>query len=174
MNNSFQTLVAEVKPKVVDWQTLAALQLRWKQQKRVVVWTNGCFDLLHVGHIRNLQAARQLGDLLVVGLNSDESVRQLKGPTRPIMPEQERAEMLAALACVDYVVIFNENTPEAALARLRPDIHCKGADYAPPNGKPIPEASVVESYGGRIAFIPLVPGSSTTDLFRRIKALDET
>ena len=169
MNNSFQTLVAEVKPKVVDWQTLAALQLRWKQQKRVVVWTNGCFDLLHVGHIRNLLAARQLGDLLVVGLNSDESVRQLKGPTRPIMPEQERAEMLAALACVDYVVIFNENTPEAALARLKPDIHCKGADYSPPNGKPIPEASVVESYGGRIAFIPLVLGSSTTDLFRRIK-----
>ena len=110
-----------------------------------------------------------MGDLLVVGLNSDDSVRRIKGPARPIIPERERAEMLAALACVDYVVIFNESTPEVSLARLKPDIHCKGADYAPPNGKPIPEAPLVVSYGGRIAFIPLIQGVSTTDLVRRIQ-----
>ena len=152
--------------KLLDWNTLLALRKRWQTEGEIVVWTNGCFDLLHVGHIRNLQAARQLGDLLVVGLNSDDSVRRIKGPARPIVPERERAEMLAALACVDYVVIFNESTPETSLARLKPDIHCKGADYAPPNGKPIPEAPLVESYGGRIAFIPLIQGTSTTDLVR--------
>ena len=171
MNNSLQTPVTEGKSKVVGWKTLETLRLRWKRQKKTVVWTNGCFDLLHVGHIRNLQAARRLGDVLVVGLNSDASVRLIKGPMRPIMPEQERAEMVVSLACVDYVVIFGEDTPEASLALLKPDIHCKGADYAPPNGKPIPEASLVESYGGCIVFIPLIPGTSTTDLIRRIKAL---
>lgn len=136
-----------------------------------MVWTNGCFDLLHVGHTRNLQAAKQMGDILVVGLNSDASVRRLKGPTRPIIPQHERAEILSALECVDYVFIYNENTPEASLAFFKPDIHCKGADYAPPNGKPIPEAQVVESYGGRIAFTPLVSGASTTGLIRRIREI---
>jgi len=156
--------------KIVDWETLDGLRSRWGQQNRVVVWTNGCFDLLHVGHVRNLEAARQLGDLLVVGLNSDASVQRIKGPARPIMPEQERAEVLAALTCVDYVVVFNEDTPEIALLRLKPDVHCKGMDYAPPDGKPIPEAELVESYGGRIAFVPLSQGISTTDLIQRIQA----
>lgn len=155
--------------KILNRHTLSVLRQQWKQQGKIVVWTNGCFDLLHVGHIRNLQSARCLGDLLIVGLNSDDSVRRIKGPARPILPERERAEMLAALTCVDYVVIFDESTPEDSLACLKPDIHCKGADYAPPNGKPIPEASLVESYGGRIAFIPLVPDISTTDLVRRIQ-----
>lgn len=132
-----------------------------------VVWTNGCFDLLHVGHIRSLQAARALGDLLVVGLNSDDSIRQLKGDDRPIMPVSERAEILSALQCVDYIIVFDELTPEAPIARLKPDIYCKGADYAPPTGKPIPEATIVEAYGGRIAFVPLVPSTSTSDLIRR-------
>jgi len=171
MSDIIQTSNIVPPSKVVDWETLITLRICWKQQRRVVVWTNGCFDLLHVGHIRNLQTARQLGDLLVVGLNSDESVRRIKGPTRPIMPEQERAEMLAALQCVDYVVVFNENTPETSLTRLQPDIHCKGADYAPPHGKPIPEAVIVESYGGKIAYIPLIPGTSTTDLIQRIQNL---
>jgi len=169
MNFSVQKPGAIAPSKLVDWQTLAALRLKWKQQKLVVVWTNGCFDLLHVGHIRNLQAARCQGDLLIVGLNSDDSVRQIKGHSRPIISERERAEILSALVCVDYVVIFNESTPEASLARLKPDIHCKGADYAPPNGKPIPEAPLVESYGGRIVFIPLIQGVSTTELVRRIQ-----
>jgi rfaE bifunctional protein nucleotidyltransferase chain/domain len=105
----------------------------------------------------------------VVGLNSDASVRQLKGPTRPILPTAERAELLAALECVDAVIVFEELLPTAAIGRLQPDVHCKGADYAPPYGKLIPEAAVVESYGGRIVFLPLLPGISTSDLVERIQ-----
>ncbi len=157
--------------RVVDWDTLLALRRRYRAEGRTVVWTNGCFDLLHVGHVRNLRAASALGDVLVVGVNSDDSVRRLKGPDRPVVPAAERAEVVAALEGVGHVVIFDELTPEAALERLRPDVHCKGADYAPPHGKPIPEARVVAAYGGRIEFLPLVPAVSTTDLVRRIRAL---
>jgi rfaE bifunctional protein nucleotidyltransferase chain/domain len=106
--------------------------------------------------------------VLVVGVNSDASVRRLKGPNRPVVPASERLEVLAALGCVDRVIQFEEDTPVEAIARLQPDIHCKGADYAPPNGKPIPEAAVVAGYGGRIAFLPLVPGTSTSELIARI------
>jgi rfaE bifunctional protein nucleotidyltransferase chain/domain len=157
-------------PKSAHWNDLLTQRRRWREQGRTVVWTNGCFDLLHVGHVRNLQAARQLGDVLVVGLNSDDSVRRLKGPDRPIVPAVERAEILAALSCVNWVMIFDELTPEVALSRLQPDIHCKGADYAPPHGKPIPEAAVVAAYGGRIEFLPLLPDLSTTDLIKKIRA----
>jgi rfaE bifunctional protein nucleotidyltransferase chain/domain len=156
-------------PKVVDWALLLDLRKQARLQGKTVVWTNGCFDLLHVGHVRSLQAARSLGDVLVVGVNSDDSVRQLKGPSRPIVPVEERVEILSALACVDYVVIFGELTPETALSRLEPDVHCKGADYAPPRGKPIPEARTVESYGGRIEFLPWFAPTSTSDLVRRIQ-----
>lgn len=154
--------------KAVSWDALLQWRARARQEKKTVVWTNGCFDLLHVGHVRNLQAARGRGDVLVVGVNSDASVRRLKGPGRPLVPAAQRVEVLAALECVDYVVIFDELTPVAAIARLQPDVHCKGADYAPPNGKPIPEAPVVAAYGGRIEFLPLVPYLSTSDLVRRI------
>jgi rfaE bifunctional protein nucleotidyltransferase chain/domain len=162
------SLPAPRSPKVADWVALLAWRQRCRAEGRTVVWTNGCFDLLHVGHVRSLQAARALGDALVVGVNSDESVRRLKGPRRPIVPAAERVEVLAALECVDRVVVFEELTPEAALARLQPDVHSKGADYAPPHGKPIPEARVVSAYGGRIEFLPLLPAVSTTDLVRRI------
>jgi len=154
--------------KWMNWEALLLARARHWAEGKKLVWTNGCFDLVHVGHIRSLQAARACGDVLVVGLNSDASVRRLKGPTRPILPEAERAEILAALECVDYVVLFDEDTPAAALERLQPDVHCKGADYSPPNGKPIPEAAVVQGYGGHIEFLPLVPLVSTTDLVRRI------
>jgi len=140
---------------------------------KVVVWTNGCFDLLHAGHARSLQAARSLGDVLVVGVNSDASVRRFKGSTRPLIRASERSELIAALACVTHVVVFEEDTPEACIRLLRPDVHCKGADYAPPHGKPVPEAALVESYGGRVAFLPLVEGLSTTELIRRIQALPD-
>jgi rfaE bifunctional protein nucleotidyltransferase chain/domain len=153
-------------PALLDWRAAA------RREGRVVVWTNGCFDLLHVGHVRNLQGARALGDALVVGVNDDASVRRLKGLGRPIVPAVERAEVLAALECVDAVVLFGEDTPVAALDRLRPDIHCKGADYAPLHGKPIPEAVVVEAYGGRIAFLPLVEGRSTSELAKAIAAVE--
>jgi rfaE bifunctional protein nucleotidyltransferase chain/domain len=159
-----------INPKVVAWDELMRLRERWQQQGKTVVWTNGCFDLLHVGHARNLQAASRLGDVLVVGLNSDDSVRRLKGSGRPIVPAGERAELLAALECVDAVVVFDELTPEVSLARLQPEVHCKGEDYAPPHGKAFPEGPVVESYGGRIAFLPLVPSISTTALMERIHA----
>lgn len=156
-------------PKVKEWDALLDLRARYRTEGRTVVWTNGCFDLVHVGHVRSLQAARSLGDVLVVGVNSDASVRRLKGPGRPLVPEWARVELLAAFQCVDHILVFDEATPEAALARLRPDIHCKGEDYAPGRGKPVPEAALVESYGGRVRFLPLYPFFSTSDLLRRIR-----
>jgi rfaE bifunctional protein nucleotidyltransferase chain/domain len=156
--------------KVLGLEQVLPLRARWRQEGRTVVWTNGCFDLLHVGHVRSLQEARGLGDVLVVGVNSDRSVRSLKGPGRPLVPGPERAEVLAALACVDAVIVFDELTPEATLARLKPDVCCKGADYAPPHGKPVPEAALVESYGGRVVFLSFSPGISTTELARRAAA----
>jgi rfaE bifunctional protein nucleotidyltransferase chain/domain len=159
----------ESVPKLVDWPMLLQLRERWRREGRQVVWTNGCFDLLHVGHLRSLRAARALGDVLVVGLNSDASVRRLKGPGRPILQAEERAELLAALECVDHVAVFAEDTPETVLARLQPDVHCKGADYAPPHGKHAPEANVVAAYGGRVEFLPLVPGTSTSTIIERIR-----
>ena len=156
-------------PKVLDWDTLLDLREQWRRDGHTVVWTNGCFDLLHVGHVRSLEEARAFGDVLVVGVNGDEAVTGLKGPGRPVLPAAERAEILAALEAVDNVVVFDEPTPEAALERLRPDVHAKGEDYAPPNGKPIPELDLVQSYGGEVRFMPLVPGSSTTDIVSRIR-----
>jgi len=131
------------------------------------VWTNGCFDLLHAGHVRSFRDAKALGDILIVGLNSDASVRAIKGELRPVVCEEDRAETVAALEAVDYVTIFNESDPVAVLSKLRPDIHCKGEDYA--NGKrAIPEQPVVEGYGGEIRFLPLYEGRSTSDLIERI------
>ena len=153
---------------LVTIDELLALRETWRTTGRTVVWTNGVFDVLHVGHLLSLEHARRLGDVLVVGLNDDETVTKLKGPGRPIFPLEERAALVAALRPVDYVVAFEEATPERVLARLRPDVHCKGADYAPPDGKPIPEQELVESYGGRVEFLPLVEQRSTTDIAARI------
>jgi rfaE bifunctional protein nucleotidyltransferase chain/domain len=121
---------------------------------------------LHVGHARYLAAARELGELLVVGLNSDESVRRLKGDKRPLIPDSERAEMLAHLACVDYVCIFPESRPDALLEVVRPDIHAKGGDY---RIEDLPEAEVVQRHGGRVMILPLVEGRSTTNVIERIE-----
>lgn len=151
-------------------EALKALRQQWKQDGKVVVWTNGCFDILHIGHIRSFQAAKALGDLLIVGINSDQSIKTIKGEDRPIIMEQERAEILTALKAVDYVVIFDESTPEKILGEVQPDIHCKGKDYEPPNGKPIPEAPLVESYGGTIHYLPFFSGHSTTNLIQKIKS----
>ena len=131
-----------------------------------VVFTNGCFDLLHPGHIRTLEAARQLGDALVVGLNSDHGVRELKGPGRPILPEHERAEILAALECVDAVVIFDEPTPREIIAALLPDVLVKGGDWA---GDQIVGREEVEAAGGRVVSIPVAPGYSTTAILQKIR-----
>ncbi len=131
-----------------------------------LVFTNGCFDLLHPGHIRTLEAARRLGDVLIVGLNSDRGVRQLKGPGRPILPERERAELLAALECVDAVVIFAQPTPREIIAALLPDVLVKGGDWA---GDQIVGREEVESAGGRVVSIPIALGYSTTAILRKIR-----
>jgi phosphoheptose isomerase len=156
--------------KEVDLPALLTLRERWKAEGRVVVWTNGAFDMLHAGHLSSLQAARRLGDILVVGVNADASVKKAKGDSRPIFPAHERVAMLSALEIVDHVLVFEEPTPVEVIGVLKPDIHCKGADYAPPNGAPIPEAAIVKAYGGRIEFLPLVPDRSTTSTVRRAAA----
>jgi D-beta-D-heptose 7-phosphate kinase/D-beta-D-heptose 1-phosphate adenosyltransferase len=132
-----------------------------------VVLTNGCFDLLHPGHVRYLTAARALGDVLVVALNGDASVRRLKGAQRPILSLPERAEVLAGLAAVDHVIAFDEDTPIALVTALRPDVLVKGADWAEDD---IAGAAEVKTWGGRVERIPLVPGVSTTEIMRRIRA----
>lgn len=139
---------------------------RQARGERVVV-TNGCFDLLHVGHVRYLQAARALGDCLVVGLNADESVRRLKGPNRPLIPGAERAEVLAALSCVDYVVLFDEDTAADLVRAVRPDVYVKGGDYGS-GSKPLPEAEVVASYGGEVVLAPFTPGRATSSIIAEI------
>lgn len=155
--------------KVTTIDALLAEREMWRQAKRRLVWTNGCFDIVHVGHIRFLQASKQEGEVLVVGINSDESVRRLKGSDRPFIRARDRAEILAALECVDRVVIFTEDTPVAAISRLKPDVHCKGDEYAPPSGRAMPEADVVRAYGGRVVFVPLVDGAATTAIVDRIR-----
>ena len=139
---------------------------REKRNGRHVVCTNGCFDILHPGHIRSLEQARELGDALIVGLNGDDSVRQLKGEGRPVLPEQERAEILAALECVDAVVIFDDLTPREVIARLLPDVLVKGGDWA---GDQIVGRDEVEAAGGRVVSAPVVPGYSTTEILRKIR-----
>ncbi len=140
---------------------------QWRRAKRRVVWTNGCFDLLHPGHIRALETARALGDVLIVGLNSDASVRRLKGPSRPLLNELERAEMLAALTCVDRVVLFDGTRCDLELSLLKPDIWTKSGDYSPDSLDPREKAAVVDN-GGRIVITPLIPGISTTLLVKHI------
>jgi rfaE bifunctional protein nucleotidyltransferase chain/domain len=159
---------------VVDIEQLAALGARLRRTGKRVVFTNGHFDLLHVGHLRYLQAARAMGDCLVVGLNDDAITTRRKGPTRPIVPEDERAELLAGLACVDYAVVFHDQTAEHCIELLRPDVYVKGGDYAVSDdelaaGKqPLPEARIVRSYGGEVRTVPLVPGRSTSEIERSI------
>jgi D-glycero-beta-D-manno-heptose 1-phosphate adenylyltransferase len=151
--------------KVYSLESLQPIVAKLQRNAKTVVLANGCFDLLHVGHVRYLEAAKQLGDVLVVGLNNDSSVQKLKGPQRPLMSENERAEILAAFACVDYVVIFQEPTVEQVLLLLKPDIHCKGTDYTEGT---VPEREIVRSYGGRIAIVGDPKDHSTRDLIQEI------
>jgi D-glycero-beta-D-manno-heptose 1-phosphate adenylyltransferase len=139
---------------------------REKRNGRRIVFTNGCFDLLHPGHMGSLEQARALGDALIVGLNSDASVRALKGAGRPVLPERERAEILAALECVDAVIIFDEVTPREVIARLLPDVLVKGGDWP---GNQIVGREEVEAAGGRVVSIPVVAGYSTTEILRKIR-----
>ncbi len=138
---------------------------RERAQGRRIVFTNGCFDLLHVGHVKYLQKARRLGDLLVLGLNTDASIRRLKGPKRPLVGEEERAHVLAALDCIDHVVLFDEDTPLELIRAVRPQVLVKGADYTPEG---VVGKEVVESYGGRVELIQFVDGKSTTNIIEKI------
>jgi rfaE bifunctional protein nucleotidyltransferase chain/domain len=159
--------------RVIERAALAQARAREYAAGRRVVLTNGVFDLLHVGHLRYLQAARALGDCLIVGVNDDASVRAAKGPRRPIVPAAERAELVAGLACVDFVTVFGEPTALELVHLLRPDIYAKGGDYAAPGaagGKHLPEAPAVLAYGGRVEIIPLVPDTSSTGLIERVLA----
>lgn len=136
-----------------------------KKAGKVIVSTNGCFDILHVGHVRYLQKSASLGDILVVYLNSDRSVKALKGDSRPLNNENDRAEVLSGLGCVDYVVIFDEDTPVNFIAQVKPNIHTKGGDY---DVNSLPEAKVVMENGGRLEFISFVEGKSTTNIINKM------
>lgn len=165
-------IVASTDTKVVNRDEATHIVASARDEGNSVVLTNGVFDLLHLGHVRYLQEARALGDILVVGLNDDESVRQLKGPARPLVPVEERAIVLSALECVDLVVPFCERTAEALVAALQPHIYVKGGDYNPaaPKGQKgyLPEARTVAGYGGRVTVLSFLPGHSTSEMIRRI------
>jgi rfaE bifunctional protein nucleotidyltransferase chain/domain len=155
---------------IVTLDTLQALRPQWQNNYQQLVLTNGIFDLLHSGHVRYLEEAGATGDVLVVGLNSDSSTRTLKGPQRPIIPQEERAYLLAALRCVDYVTVFEQRTAEELVATLQPDIYVKGGDYTPDDPR-LPEARVVRSYGGQVVLLPYHEGFSTTSLIERLVRL---
>lgn len=153
--------------KLLSLEDVAERGRRLRERGGKLVLTNGCFDLLHVGHVRYLRRARELGDALVVALNSDDSVRALKGPGRPIVPEAQRAEVLAALSYVDYVTIFDESVAEQVVIALRPDIYVKGGDYAYCRNA-VPEARIVADYGGLAVFLDFEAGASTSGLIQTI------
>mgnify|MGYP000881746765 FL=1 len=150
----------------VTRDNLSAFAAALRAHGQRIVFTNGCFDILHVGHVRYLGAARALGDCLVVGLNSDASVRRLKGPERPLNEEADRAEVLDALRAVDYVTIFDEPTAAELIEIIRPDVYVKGGDYTIAT---LPEAEIVRGYGGRVEFVDLVPERSTTRVIEKLR-----
>jgi len=181
-------VVARLDHKLLTLEQAVSWRREVAALERRLVFTNGVFDLLHAGHVRYLAAAKLVGMRLFVGVNDDASVRRLKGPGRPIQPLADRVEILAGLACVDGIIPFGDDTAEALIAALRPDVYVKGADYAPvgvptgatdretpPGGGPgaaraLPEADLVRAYGGIVLFAPTLPGRSTSELIARIRA----
>lgn len=155
-----------MREKIKQLDELIGVLAELKKTGKRIVFTNGCFDVLHIGHVRYLEEAKAQGDVLVVGVNSDQSVQGLKGPKRPLVPEKERIELLAALEVTDYLVLFSESTPEKLISNLKPDIHVKGGDYK--NKNDLPETALVESYGGQVVLVGEVQGYSTTNLLKRI------
>lgn len=156
--------------RILNLQDASALREQLRSEGRTVVFSNGHFDLLHVGHLDYLEKARALGDALFIGVNDDASTRRLKGAGRPLIPDNERARLLAALNVVDVVIIFSGDTADELITTLRPDIYVKGGDYAT---KELPERPTVESLGGQVKLISFLPGHSTSDLIARVKALPE-
>lgn len=153
------------KNKIKTLEELKEIVKELKNKNKLIVTTNGVFDILHLGHIKYLQEAKKLGDILIIAINSDNSVKQIKGPERPINSQQSRAEVLTALSFVDYIVIFNETDPVNILSEIKPDIHVKGGDY---KINQIIEKEVVEKNNGKIILIPEIKGYSTTDLINKI------
>lgn len=156
----------EARAEIVDRGELVDRAEELRRKGRTIAFANGCFDILHVGHLRYLEGAAAEGDVLVVGVNGDASVRKLKGEGRPVMPEGERAELLAGLIWPDYVVIFDEETPVELIRELKPDVQCKGTDYT---AGEVPEAAVVHSYGGRVAIVGDPKDHSTTSLIEKTR-----
>jgi rfaE bifunctional protein nucleotidyltransferase chain/domain len=152
--------------RVVDRKTLIEKLLKQREKGDKVVFANGCFDVLHAGHVRYLQGAKELGDLLIVGVNSDEQVAKQKGKGRPILNQNERAELVASLQAVDWVTIFDEPTVEELLLALRPEVHAKGTDYSE---ETVPEREVVKSFGGRVAIVGDPKDHSTSDMISRMR-----
>jgi rfaE bifunctional protein nucleotidyltransferase chain/domain len=156
-----------VNAPILDERDLAAALAKERSNGKSVAFANGCFDVLHVGHIRYLQDAAREADVLIVGVNGDESVRELKGPGRPVMSEAERAELISAIRGVSYVTIFHDRSPGRLIGGLKPDVHCKGTDYTADS---VPEAEIVRSYGGRVAIVGDPKEHSTSEMLRRMKA----
>ncbi len=154
-----------MREKIKFRQDLHKIVEELKAKKKRIVFTNGCFDVLHVGHVRYLEAAKSLGDILIVGINSDSSVRGLKGPLRPIVPVEERAEILSGLGCVDYVTVFDEPTPLELILLLQPHVLVKGGDW---RKEDVVGSEAVEGSGGEVVILPFVPGSSTTNIIETI------
>ena len=154
-----------MKNKIISRPQITGLISDLKKKRQKIVFTNGCFDLLHVGHVRYLQEAKASGDCLVIGLNSDQSVRQIKDPARPLIAEDQRAEVLAALECVDYIVLFDEADPFQLIEEVRPEVLVKGADWSMDK---IIGADLVNSYGGEVRRVDLVPSISTSEIINRI------
>lgn len=151
--------------KTVKRADLDSVLSELRKDGKTIVTTNGCFDILHVGHVRYLQKTKTFADISLVALNSDVSVKKIKGPDRPINNENDRAEILCALSCVDYVVMFDESSPEQLLVEIKPDVHTKGADYTV---ETLPEAKAIMENGGKIEFISFVEGKSTTSVIEKI------
>ncbi|MBR1977140.1 D-glycero-beta-D-manno-heptose 1-phosphate adenylyltransferase [bacterium] len=153
--------------RLINKEDLQEVLAEIKKEGKTLAVTNGCFDILHVGHVRYLNMSAKQADYLMVLLNSDKSVRAIKGESRPINKEEDRAEVLSALNCVDYVMFFDENSPSKLLEEIKPDVYTKGADY---NLENLPEAKSIQSYGGKIAFIDLVEGVSTTKILEKLNS----
>lgn len=156
-----------VRSKLKTLSEVAEIAAQARQKGQSVVFTNGCFDLLHRGHVHILREARASGDLLIVGINSDTSVRSIKGPLRPILPQTDRIELIAAMEMVDYVVLFDEPDPYRVIAAIKPNVLAKGGDWS---AEKIVGADIVEQNGGRVAVIPYLPGFSTTEIIERIRS----
>ena len=155
--------------KLKTLEEIKAIAVSARINGKKVAFTNGCFDLLHPGHVHVLRAARACADLLIVGINSDQSVKHIKGPTRPVLPESDRCELLGAMEMVDFVVLFNEPDPQNLISAIRPDVLVKGGDW---NSEKIIGADIVEEAGGRVVVVPYIKGFSTTEIIERIKNSD--